>query len=211
MSAEISRHFIGVQKENFQDHFSTKLHFVQNASRKFVKFPPKPGNPYDVSCGEEVLASRTGTVVGDGGYGSATLQDSLAKEGIRFIASIAQTWFQSPGKKKDSPKTGRLWRLWSEYLKISSGKHFPVSTPPNLPILPSVFVSFISKLVLIFTKLPHVHRIFTLHKKGEKCNRRQKFLGSITISTTLLLKILPIRQFSGGYDFFQIFDGRWQF
>ncbi|MDR1232832.1 MAG: transposase, partial [Puniceicoccales bacterium] len=59
--------------------FGLKLHLVLNASRKFVKFSLKPGNLHDVSCAEEVLDGCTGTVVGDGGYVSTALRDSLAK------------------------------------------------------------------------------------------------------------------------------------
>jgi hypothetical protein len=58
--------------------------------RKFVRFSLKSGNLHDVACGEEVLAGCTGTVIGDRGYVSPTLRDSLAKKGIRLIAKHRQ-------------------------------------------------------------------------------------------------------------------------
>ncbi|MDR2629061.1 MAG: transposase [Puniceicoccales bacterium] len=61
--------------------FGLKLHLVLNAPQKFVKFSLKPGNLHDVSRAEGVLAGCTGTVIGDSGYVSATLRDSLAKKG----------------------------------------------------------------------------------------------------------------------------------
>jgi hypothetical protein len=82
--------------------FGLKLHLVLNASRKFVKFSLKPGNLHDVSCAEEVLAGCTGTVLGDSGYVSTTLRDSLAKRVYGPLPNIAKIWLQTPGKKKDS-------------------------------------------------------------------------------------------------------------
>jgi hypothetical protein len=66
-----------------------------------------------------VLAGCIGTVIGDGRYVSATLQDFLAKKDTQSIASIAQVWFQTL-RKKDSLETGLLWKSWSGDLKISS-------------------------------------------------------------------------------------------
>jgi hypothetical protein len=80
--------------------FGLKLHLVLNASQKFVKFSLKPGNLHDVSCAEEVLAGCTGTVIGDSGYVSTTLRDSLAKKNIGFIAKHRQNMVLNSREEK---------------------------------------------------------------------------------------------------------------
>ncbi|MDR1173514.1 MAG: transposase [Puniceicoccales bacterium] len=87
--------------------FGLKLHPVLNASQKFVKFSLKPGNLHDVSCAEEVLAGCTGTVIGDSGYVSATLRDSLAQKGIRLIAKHRQNMVSNSREEKRFLKNGQ--------------------------------------------------------------------------------------------------------
>ncbi|MDR0680001.1 MAG: hypothetical protein LBF42_03160 [Puniceicoccales bacterium] len=67
-----------------------------------MKFSPKPGNLCGIARGEEVLANCTETEIGDRGYVSPTLGDSLAKKGIGLIGKHPKTWLQTPGKKEDS-------------------------------------------------------------------------------------------------------------
>jgi hypothetical protein len=82
--------------------FGLKLHLILNASRKFVKFSLKPGNLHDVSCGEEVLAGCTGTVIGDSRHVSTSLRGFSAKGVYSPLPNIAKTWSRISGKKKDS-------------------------------------------------------------------------------------------------------------
>jgi hypothetical protein len=84
--------------------FGLKLHLVLHASRKFVNFSLKPGNLHDVSCAEDVLAGCTGTVIGDSGYVSVILKDSLAKNGIRLIAKHRQNMVPNSQEEKRSLK-----------------------------------------------------------------------------------------------------------
>ncbi|MDR2779284.1 MAG: transposase [Puniceicoccales bacterium] len=65
-----------------------------------MKFSLKPGNLHGVSCAEGVLTGCSGMMIGDNGYISATLQNSLVKKGIRSIANIAPIWSQTPQGKK---------------------------------------------------------------------------------------------------------------
>ncbi|MDR1173596.1 MAG: hypothetical protein LBK24_02265 [Puniceicoccales bacterium] len=49
-----------------------------------------------------MLAGCTGTVIGDSGYVSTALRDSLAKKGIRLIAKHRQNMVPNSQEGKDS-------------------------------------------------------------------------------------------------------------
>jgi hypothetical protein len=65
-----------------------------------MNFSLKPGNLHDISCGEEMLDGYTGTVIGDGEYISATLKDSLAKNGIGLVAKHRQNMAPNSQEKR---------------------------------------------------------------------------------------------------------------
>jgi hypothetical protein len=80
--------------------FGLKLYLVLNARRKFVKFSLKPRNLHDVSCTEEVLVGRTGTMIGDDGYVSAALKDSLTKGYTAYCQTPPKHGSNLPGRKR---------------------------------------------------------------------------------------------------------------
>jgi hypothetical protein len=117
-----------------------------NASRKFVNFSLKPGNLHDVSCTEEVLAGCMGIVIGDSGYVSATLKDSLAKNGIRLIGKHRQNMAPNSQEEKRSLKKrsiigtmiGRFKSFLDETLSRFHSSQSPYSAI-GAPVIASIF------------------------------------------------------------------------
>jgi hypothetical protein len=93
-----------------------KIDLVLNAPQKFVKFSLKPGNLYDVSCVEEVFTGCTETVIGDSGYVSATLKDSLAPKGIRLIVKHLQNMVPNFLKEKIPKKQSIIETIIGRYI-----------------------------------------------------------------------------------------------
>ncbi|MDR2603124.1 MAG: transposase [Puniceicoccales bacterium] len=71
------------------------MDIINNANLKI-----KPGNLHDVSYAEKIFAGCTRTVVGDGGYVSTTLRDSLAKKGIGSVAKHRQNMVSNSREEK---------------------------------------------------------------------------------------------------------------
>jgi hypothetical protein len=66
--------------------FGLKLHLIVDEKLKIQNFILKPGSIPDSKCAEEVLENFHGIVIGDKGYCSAKLANSLKIKRVRLVA-----------------------------------------------------------------------------------------------------------------------------